>query len=184
MDAPVPELAACAGVGLYLLALPWPYVRRSGGDCAYRYGTHAGTCLLQDSAHRARGVRGGARLHCAGAAGDRGRGPFRRCEHRGPLQPGHRLRVLVCAQGCRFHVSVYLVSRNLAALPLRPVDADRMESDAADFARCAGRDRYRGGDLFMNPAMNSGLNAAVNTSIIDSMAPVRTPGVCYRLAGR
>ena len=85
-------------------------------------------------------------FHRAGAAGDRGRRPFRRYERRGPLQPGHRVRVLVCAQSCRFHVSVYLVSRDLAALPLRPVDADRMESDAADFARRADSYRGRGGD--------------------------------------
>jgi len=48
----------------------------------------------------------------------------------------HRLRVLVCAESCRLYVFVYLVSRDLATLPLRPVDADRMESDAADRLAC------------------------------------------------
>src|ERR1700690_4678245 len=54
-----------------------------------------------------------------------------------------------------------------------------MESDAADFARRAGRDRHRRGDFFMNPAMNPGLNSVVNAG----MAPVATPWFFYVLAG-
>src|SRR5271167_405681 len=52
-----------------------------------------------------------------------------------------------------------------------------MESDAADFARRPDPDRHRGGDRFMNPAMNS----AVST-INAGMAPVATPWFFYVLA--
>src|ERR1035441_760487 len=50
-----------------------------------------------------------------------------------------------------------------------------MESLAADFARCAGCDRHRGGAGFMNPVLNSALNSG--------MAPVATPWFFYALAG-
>src|SRR5258708_10704789 len=50
-----------------------------------------------------------------------------------------------------------------------------MESAAADFARCADSYRDRGGGRFMNPALNSAINA--------SMAPVATPFFFYLLAG-
>jgi NADH:ubiquinone oxidoreductase subunit 6 (subunit J) len=94
-------------------------------------------------------------FHRAAAARDRGRGPFRGHEPRGQIPRRHRLRILVRAQSRRLYVSVHLVSRDLAALPLRPVDEDRMESDAADLARRADVDGHRGGDRFMNPALNS-----------------------------
>src|SRR5258708_28642635 len=54
-----------------------------------------------------------------------------------------------------------------------------MESDVADLARRADRDRHCGGARFMNPALNSGLNSAVNAG----MAPVATPWFFYVLAG-
>ena len=85
-------------------------------------------------------------LHCAAASGDRGRRPFRRYERGGQVQPRHRLRILVRAESRCLHVFVHLVSRHLAALPLRSVDAGRMESAAADFTRRADSDRGRGGD--------------------------------------
>ena len=75
---PFPNLLQRAGVGVYLLALSRPHVRWSGGDCFYWRGAYAVAFLLQDSAHRPRGICGGARLHRAAAAGDRGRRPFRR----------------------------------------------------------------------------------------------------------
>jgi NADH-quinone oxidoreductase subunit J len=50
-----------------------------------------------------------------------------------------------------------------------------MESDVADLARRAYVDRHRGGDRFMNPALNTAVNAG--------MAPVATPWFFYVLAG-
>ena len=142
---PFPNLLHAPGVGLYLLLVPRTHIRRPGGDCVYRHGAHAVAFVLQDSAHRARGFRGGTRLHRTAAAGDRGRGPFRGHERGGQVQPRHRLRLLVRAENRRLHVFIHLVSRHLAALPLRSVDAGRMESAAADFTRRADSDRGRGG---------------------------------------
>src|ERR1700687_1785570 len=183
MDASVPEPAAGAGVGLYFLALSRSHVSRPGGDCRGRRGAYAVAFVLQDSAHRARRFRRGARLHCASAAHHCGCRPLRgreRChESCGEVPRRHRLRILVCVQSLRLHVSVHLVSRHMAALPLRPVDEDRMESDVADLARRADRDGHCGGARFMNPALTSGLNSAVNAG----MAPVATPWFFYVLAG-
>src|SRR5271169_495764 len=174
MDASVSEPAARAGVGVCLFLVPRTHIRRPCGDCFYWRGADAGAFLFQNSAHRPRGVRGAARFYRAAAVGDRRRGPFRGHERGGQVPRRHRLRVLVRAQGCRLHVSVHLVSRDVAALPFRPVDENRLESDAADFARRAGVNGHRGGNFFMNPAMNSALNSG--------MAPVATPWFFYVLA--
>src|SRR5208282_6588486 len=174
MDASVSEPAARSGVGVFLFLVPRTHIRRSGGDCVYWRGADAGPFLFQNSAHRARRFRGAARFYRTAAAGDRGRRPLRGHESGGAVPRRHRLRILVRAQSRRLHVSVYLVSRDLAALPLRPVDENWLESDAADFARRAGADRHRGGNFFMNPAMNSALNPG--------MAPVATPWFFYALA--
>src|SRR5208283_4655577 len=178
MDASIPEPAARAGLGVYLFVVPRTHIRGPGGDRLYRHGAHAGAFLLQDSADRAGRVRGAARFYRTVSPGDRGRRPFRGHERGGQVPRRHRLRVLVCAQSCRLHVSLHLVSRDMAAVPLRPVDEDRMESDVADFARRASVDGHRGGDFSMNPAMNS----AVST-INAGMAPVATPWFFYVLAG-
>jgi NADH:ubiquinone oxidoreductase subunit H/NADH:ubiquinone oxidoreductase subunit 6 (subunit J) len=172
---PFPNLLHAPAWDFTLLALSRPDVSWPGSDYLCRCGAHAGAIVLQDSADRACRFCGAARLYRAAAAGDRGRRPVRGHERGGQVPRRYRLRILVCAQSRRLYVSVYLVSRDVAALPLRPIDEDRMESDAADLARRADRDCHCGGDFFMNPAMNSAFNAG--------MAPVATPWFFYVLAG-
>src|ERR1700675_404796 len=68
-----------------------------------------------------------------------------------------------------------MVSRDLAALSLRSINAGGMEGALADFAWRADCDRHRRGDRFMNPGLNSAVNAG--------MASVATPFFFYLLAG-
>ena len=116
---PFPNLLHAPAWDFIFSLVPGPDFWRPGGDCLYRRGADAVAFVLQDSAHRAGGFCGAARLYRAAAAGDRGRRPFATdTSMRGPIQRRHRLRVLVHAESCRLYVSVHLVSRDLAALPL------------------------------------------------------------------
>ncbi len=118
MDASVRELAQWVNLGLRLCVVPWTDIPGSGSYCICWCCTHAEAQLLPGADDWTR------RIWCRVGAD---RNFIAQHRHRSEVQSSrysqsHRRRpeqrLLVCVQSRRVHVSVHLVSRHMAALPL------------------------------------------------------------------